>query len=80
MPDVFITLPIRMKSGAARSGNEFAAIAIFCGMTMPGMPVSARNANPARPIDAYNVGPKKIETNHAARIAVMSAVIAARRS
>ena len=35
--------PMRaMHSGAASSGNEFAAIATFCGMTMPGMPATSR--------------------------------------
>ena len=38
MPAEFMRLPIRMNSGAASSGNEFAAIATFCGITMPGMP------------------------------------------
>jgi hypothetical protein len=52
MPAEFITLPIRMNSGAASSGNEFAAIATFCGMMLPGMPATNRNANPARPIAA----------------------------
>ena len=52
MPAEFIRLPIRMNSGAASSGNEFAAIATFCGMTMPGLPANARNAKPASPIAA----------------------------
>ena len=52
MPAEFIRLPIRMNSGAASSGNEFAAIATFCGITMPGIPASARNAKPASPIAA----------------------------
>ena len=52
MPAEFIRLPMRMKSGAASSGNELTAIATFCGMTMPGMPAMSRNANPASPIAA----------------------------
>ena len=76
MPAVFITLPMRMNSGAASSGKEFAAIAIFCGMTMPGMPARTRNAHPARPISAYNVGPRKSDTNHAARIVAINVVMA----
>jgi hypothetical protein len=52
MPAEFIRLPIRMNRGAASSGNEFAAIATFCGMMIPGMPVRSRNANPASPIAA----------------------------
>jgi hypothetical protein len=52
MPELFIRLPIRMNSGAASSGNEFAAIATFCGITMPGMPAITRNAKPASPIAA----------------------------
>ncbi len=56
MPAEFITLPIRMKSGAASSGNELAAIAIFCGTTMPGMPAkkgrrSRRGPSPRRWLD-----------------------------
>jgi hypothetical protein len=52
MPAEFIRLPMRMKSGAASSGNELAAMATFCGITMPGMPARSRNAKPARPIAA----------------------------
>ncbi len=52
MPAEFMTLPIRMNSGAASSGNELAAIATFCGSTIAGMPASSRNAKPASPIAA----------------------------
>jgi hypothetical protein len=34
MPAEFMMLPIRMNSGAASSGKEYADCAIFCG-TMP---------------------------------------------
>ena len=52
MPEAFIRLPIRMNSGAASSGKELAAIATFCGITMPATPANARNAKPASPIAA----------------------------
>jgi hypothetical protein len=34
------------------SGNEFTAMATFCGITMPGIPAINRKAKPASPMAA----------------------------
>jgi hypothetical protein len=76
IPAPFMMLPIRMNSGAASSGNESAALAMRCASARSGMPVSARNAQPASDMASHNGGPRKIATNHTARIESMSVVTA----
>ncbi len=67
-PEEFMMLPIRMKSGAASSGNELAAWAIFWGTIPAGMPAKCTKAKAARPIEAKSGTPISRLANQAARI------------
>ena len=57
MPAEFMMLPIRMNSGAASSGNEFADCAIFCGMMLIESPPNATKAKAASPMVANSGTP-----------------------
>src|SRR5207244_3817841 len=68
-------LPIRMKSGAATSGNEFIACAIFCGTIDPDRPPSKTNANAANPIAAKSGSPSRMTTSQTPTISSINCVM-----
>jgi hypothetical protein len=68
-------LPIRMKSGAATSGNEFIACAIFCGTIESESPPRKTKAAAASAIEAKSGTPPRIATSQTPEISNISVVI-----